>query len=99
VISLAGSGDRRVSQSVSELGRVFGGRGGVGPAGRRFPDQEAGFRLLQPPSVALFAPMVMTAERCDITFARDAARVPGGGVIQVAPGGRSRARYIARCGR
>ena len=41
---------------------MFGG-GGVGPAGGRPPDQDAGLRLLHPPPLGLLAPMVVTAER------------------------------------
>jgi hypothetical protein len=73
--------------SDGRLHRVFGGEGGVDASRRGAPDQDAGFRLLQGPSVTLFASVMVPAQRRKITLAGDAALLPGQGVIQIAPGG------------
>jgi len=71
-----------------ESERIDGRRGRETAAGRGTPLQDAGFWLFQPPSFGLFAPVVVPAQRGDVTGAGDAAQVPGGGVVLVAPGGR-----------
>ena len=53
------------------------GWAGVGAAGGDAPDQEAWFRLLQPPALGLFAPVVVTAERGEVTGIGGVAVVPG----------------------
>jgi hypothetical protein len=55
------------------------------------PDQDAWFGLLELPSVTLFVFVVVPAQRGEVTFAGEAALVPGDGVVQVTAGGGSAA--------
>jgi hypothetical protein len=42
---------------------VFGGAGGVGPAARGAPYQDARFWLIEPLALGLFYPVMMSAQR------------------------------------
>jgi hypothetical protein len=55
---------RPANQEPGRLGLrgVLGGSGDVGAAGRGAPDQDAWFRLFQPPPFGLLTPMMMSAE-------------------------------------
>src|ERR1700683_3006599 len=70
----------------TRLPRVLGGPCGVAPPGRGVPDQDARFRLLEPPAFGLFDAMMVTAQRAEVTLACAAAFVPGHGMVEVASG-------------
>ena len=53
-----GPSARRLARALYGIG---GGRGGVAAAGRNAPDQDAWFRLVEPPPFGLFTPVVVTA--------------------------------------
>ena len=68
------------------LERVVGRSGGVGTSRWGAPNQNSRFRLLKVPALGLFGPVVVAAEGGHVAFARAAALVPRGGVVQVAAG-------------
>ena len=79
------------------LDGVLVGCGHVGASGGSVPDQDAGLGLVQPPSVGLLAPVMVPAQRRQVALARQAALVPGHGVVQVAAGrGPAAARAVHR---
>ena len=51
------------------LERVRGRGGGEGASGRGVPDQDARFRLSQPPPLGLLAPMIVTTQRNMVAYA------------------------------